>query len=164
MKNFSLKNFGGTALTTTLIATMVVITPSWAEKNCSLADLKGKYGYSEQGVSISNNGTTYISEAGLITADGKGNLSATALASWAPFTYDPPLKLVFSTAIPGKGYTVNPDCTGDATFDVTVYDNGNNMLFKLTGRTIHFVLDSKDDFKFVSTTPGTVATGSANKQ
>jgi hypothetical protein len=103
-----------------------------------LNSFKGNYRYSEQGVSITNISATQIltvniAEAGLIKADGRGNMTTTASAMWEPSPFpsaEQPLTLNFSTGV-GEGYTVNADCTGDATFDVTITDkNGLHSMFK----------------------------------
>jgi len=144
------------------------IESAWAVSPCTNSSLYGSYGYSEQGTS----GSIGIAEAGIITADGRGNLRSEAKAIWSPFPFEQPLTLVFSTTAPGEGYTINPNCTGDAIFSVTVTDkngipvpigpNGSNVI---PNRSIHFVIDlSKVDIKFVSTTPDTVATGNLTKQ
>ena len=174
MKFFSLIKSVDIAFALTLIVTLVAISPSFAQAaGCTLKDLNGSYGYSEQGISISPTGSqTFISETGIITADGKGGLESTASAIWAPSPFPPqvqqPLTLVFSTTGPGEGYTVNSDCSGDAIFSVAVYDKngpagGNLPLITLSPRSIHFVNNTpnKGEFKFSSTSPGTVATGSA---
>ena len=170
MRNYVLRKSINIALAITFIGMLSGINSAWAAPSCTNANFKGTYGYSEQGKS----GTVEIAEAGFMSANGKGELSATAQAIWSPLPlpapFEQPLTLVFSTTGPGEGYTVKTDCSGDAIFSVTVTDKnnlpvpvgpaGSNII---PNRTIHFVI-SKSEIKFVSTTPGTVATGAATKQ
>jgi hypothetical protein len=179
MKNYVLrKNF--TTLALSFIGMLNGIESAWAVSPCTNSSLNGSYGYSEQGTTYiqvtSETIAIAIAEAGIITADGRGNFRAEAKAIWSPPALPPsveqPLTLVFTTTGPGEGYTINPNCTGDAIFTTTVTDkngfavpvnpiNGSNII---PNRSFHFVLSSeKNNFKFVSTTPGTVATGSGSK-
>jgi len=84
-----------------------------AHSGCSVATLKGDYGFTYTGF-VSNPGTTSptknpIALVGPLTFDGEGN--------WSSSNYSVALngKMETSSTSPGSTYTVNSDCTGNMT-------------------------------------------------
>jgi hypothetical protein len=103
-----------------------VVAQEQSEKvtECSKATLHGSFGYTSTGTLT----TSYVpapyagpfAEVGRQTFDGKGNTEAAATVSSNGSI----------TPVTVKGrYTVNPDCTGTMTLDVSPFDSTVNVDF-----------------------------------
>jgi hypothetical protein len=122
---------GGLLLAVSMFCAQSVVAQEQSAKvkECSKATLSGSFGYSSTGTLLDS----YVpapyagpfGEVGRQTFDGKGNTSATATTSSngniAPVTIE-------------GTYTVNPDCTGSMTLNVSPF-----------GSTVHadFVIDDE---------------------
>jgi len=116
-------------------------------KGCSIETLKGTFANSGTGFSTSPPATGPFTEVLAENYDGKGGITSTGTIS------------VNGTIIPvtGKGiYTVNPDCTG--TYTVQLSPIG------ATGHYFFVILDSGNEFRFVCTDVGFVFSGSSRRQ
>ena len=119
------------------------LAPAQASHGCNARNIEGNYGYMVNGTNVGNG---LVASVGVVSADGEGRLTATDTVSANG--------LVLHRTITGT-YTVNPACTGSATFT----DN--------FGQSTHldFVLvDRGREFQFIQTDPATVTTGVAKKQ
>ena len=120
-------------------------------KECSNATLRGSFGYTSTGTLLDS----YVpapfagpfGEVGRQTFDGRGNTSATATTSSngniAPVTIE-------------GTYTVNPDCTGSMTLNVSPFDS-----------TVHadFVIDRDGaELRAIGTDAGLIETRVYRKQ
>jgi hypothetical protein len=120
-------------------------------KECSNATLRGSFGYTSTGTLLDS----YVpapfagpfGEVGRQTFDGRGNTSATATTSSngniAPVTIE-------------GTYTVNPDCTGSMTLNVSPFDS-----------TVHadFVIDKDGaELRAIGTDAGLIETRVYRKQ
>ena len=114
-------------------------------KNCSLATLKGKYGYSLEGFVVNpiDHSTHHTATVGLLKYDCKGNFSEVATTSSAEDGEVKELDHEWT-------YTLNKDCSGSAT--------------TTTGKTVYFVTEkSGDTIKFMITNPFVAATCEATR-
>jgi hypothetical protein len=130
-------------LVVTSVAGFVSSTPASADDaGCSNATLKGRYLFAYNGFSIDKRGRRPATYAGQEIYDGQG--SGTGVNS---FSINGEISRYVRYTFT---YTVNPDCTGDATFnqegEISHYDT--------------FVAPSGDQFVFIHTDPGFVEAGS----
>jgi uncharacterized protein (TIGR03437 family) len=112
---------------------------------CSNAALSGSYGYALEGWTAGS-GFTPFADAGQLTADGAGNLSAVDTASAGG--------TIIARVLSGS-YQVNSDCTGSMSLQDSM------------GDTTHLDLTASSDSRqagFIQTDPGTVITGNAQRQ
>jgi uncharacterized protein (TIGR03437 family) len=112
---------------------------------CSNAALSGSYGYTLEGWTAGSSFTPFA-DAGQLTADGAGHLSAADTASAGG---------AIITRTPSGSYQVNSDCTGSA------------LLQDGLGDTTHLYLTASSDSRqagFIQTDPGTVISGAAQRQ
>jgi len=134
---------------------------------CSTLQLKGTYSFSEDGTIFIPLGNALARvadvELGTLTFDGRGGMEGQIFR--LSFTSDVPIfeggtsftQVLDNVALSNGQYTVNPDCTGSATFTVNV-GQGEQI------RGVHFVLASRDKFQFISSEPGNALKGVGEKQ
>lgn len=116
---------------------------------CTVADVKGRYGFSFQGTGHSPpspNVLAYTAFSGIIVFDGTGNLSVERTFS---------VNGAITTDSVTGTYTVNPNCTGSTTLSDGLTLNA--VAGKRVGKKVQELL-------FIGTNPGSVATGFAKKQ
>jgi hypothetical protein len=116
------------------------------DHSCSNATLDGSFGFSGTGT-VFNPSASLFAQVGRQTFDGNGNTDATATTSINGAS--------FPVTIKGT-YTVNADCTGSLTLQVSP-----------VGLTVHadFVIASDGaEFRAIVTDPGSVVTVVAKKQ
>ena len=115
------------------------------DKGCSSATLRGTFAYTSTGTITSPPSIAGpVAEVGTQTFDGKGNTTATA---W--------LAAVGQLSITGT-YTVNPDCTGTFTLQVTFPPSTGVGVVPVD---VFFVIDNGGDgFQAIETDPGLVIT------
>jgi hypothetical protein len=113
-----------------------------AKHGCTLKSVDGSYGFIVTGTNLP---LGLVSSVGIVTSDGRGNLTGADTVSAAG--------TILRRTITGT-YTVATNCTGAVTFT----DN--------FGQTVNldFVLaDGGDELQFIQTDPGTVITGRGTK-
>jgi len=118
-----------------------------ATQPCATATLSGSYGYLLQGDLVSQGSLEPYADMGILTTDGKGNLTGTGTESLAGQIYS-------ATTISGS-YIVNSDCTGSASLTYS------------TGATFHYnvvVQNNGHDLKFLQNDNGSIVSGSARLQ
>ncbi len=129
--------------------TLVTAAVAVADKTFTSRDVKGNFAFSWQGEIV---GLGPVAAAGLIDADGKGNIT----------------QAVRTISVGGSSVTqtftctlaVNPNGTGSA--DCLLDDPAPGFLPQ---ETFDFVLEDKaKGFRFVGTTPGFVVLGSGRRQ
>jgi hypothetical protein len=134
------KNFTIAAVTT--IALGIAPTVKADDKGCSNASLQGTFAYTGTGSIVTPAAIAGpFAEVGTQTFDGQGHTTATATASSNG--------TIVQLTITGT-YTVNPDCTGTLTLQVSPF-----------GVTVHvyMVIDnSLSEFQAIETEPGLVIT------
>jgi hypothetical protein len=116
------------------------VPPMHAQPPCTDASLRGSYGYSFDGTVM---GIGPTAGSGVITFDGEGNLSGADTLS------------LNGTIIPRTltgTYTVQANCTGSVTLEVSTGD-----IFHLA----FVIVDSRRELRFIQTDAGTVITGAA---
>lgn len=128
-----------------------LVAKVYAQDGCSLRTLHGSYGAAGDGLittgppPVTSSDTIPIAVAGVQTFDGTGNFSASNTTNLGG--------LVFTSTAVGT-YTVNADCTGSVTSNVS------------NGEVIHFnivIVDHGRQILNVSTDPNIVAFGRAIK-
>jgi hypothetical protein len=103
------------------LALAMTPTAEAADKGCSNASLEGTYGYTSTGSIIAPASIAGpIAEVGTQTFDGVGNTTASATISSNG--------TIVPLAITGT-YTVNPDCTGKFTLQVSPFGITVDVLF-----------------------------------
>jgi hypothetical protein len=121
--------------------------PSPAVPQCGLKSLDGTYGFRVDGTNVGGALVPGpVSAVGIATADGAGNLTGADTVS------------ANGTIVPrtlSGVYTVNANCTGQATFT----DN-----FAQTTHLNFVIVQNREEFSFIQTDPGAVTTGVAKKQ
>lgn len=138
------KNFTIAAIATLALA--LAPTAKAAEKGCSNASIKGTYAFKGTG-SVLESPIALLDVVFAQTFDGKGALTATGLQS-----HNGNVLQVTQTGT----YTVNPDCTGTYTAQVSPISI-----------TVHFffvIADSGNELTVISTDALTVLAGVARKQ
>jgi hypothetical protein len=120
-------------------------------KECSNAILHHSFAYTGEGTILPAAAPPPLSgpfgEIGRQTFDGKGNTEATATASFNGN--------ILKLTIVGT-YTVNPDCTGSMTFNVSPAG--------ITGHADFVIGDDGDEIRTVDTDAGTIETRVYRKQ
>jgi hypothetical protein len=112
------------------------------DKGCTNASLQGTYAYTSTGtITAPPDIAGPIAEVGSQYFDGKGNTTATATISASG--------QIQALTITGT-YTVNPDCTGTASLQVSPFDITVDVLF--------VVDDSGNGFQAMETDAGLVIT------
>lgn len=111
---------------------------------CSNRRVRGKYGIAFSGVV---NGVGPVATLGVITLDGRGAFSIEDTASFNGFIVD---------RVGEGSYTVNADCTGNATVTYSVGQPGRQATFNVV------VLEGGREILLISTTPGAIVPGKAN--
>jgi hypothetical protein len=148
-------------------------------KNDRECVLEGKYGYSYSGASYQSSGTVPLAEAGSFSIDAHGTLSGvgTLTFQFSNFAGQGPLWLLLrEEQASGK---VTPDavdaCTGTVEFfsTATVIKTSNaalvpvgTVLFSNAPRSISYAISGQQSqtVDLVSTSPGTIASGTATRQ
>jgi hypothetical protein len=128
-----------------------IVTTAQADSDnheeCSVATLKGSFGYTVTGALVTGPFAGPFAAVGKLTFDGTGNFENIRTIS---------RNGDISLDVEGVGtYTINPDCTGSFTFtdggvvtlgtDIVIDDNGNEL-------------------RMIATSPGTVLTVIGRKQ
>ncbi len=114
-------NIPATAFLMVFAAMFVVstVTPARAaDSACSLSRAAGHYGFLDSGTVV---GVGARAAVGLLTFDAEGNISGPVTASLGGS--------VTGTTLSGT-YSVNPDCTGTASFGE--FDQSNNLILTAT--------------------------------
>lgn len=115
---------------------------------CSNATLKGTFAYTSTGfITSPANIAGPVAEVGTQTFDGKGGTAASATLSSNGTIY--PLTITGT-------YTVNPDCTGTFTLQVSPFGVTVNVFFAID--------NSATEFQAIETNPGFVITRIGRKQ
>ena len=129
----------------TALALGLAPTAKADDKGCSNATLRGTFAYTSTGTITSPPSIAGpVAEVGTQTFDGKGNTTATA---W--------LAEVGQLSITGT-YTVNPDCTGTFTLQVTFPPSTGVGVVPVD---VFFVIDNGgDEFQAIETDAGFVIT------
>ena len=130
-----------TALVVSVLITAVV-SSAQAEPPCA-ANLKGTYALEEKGTIA---GVGPYATVGILTSDGRGSFEGTSTSSYGGFI----VQETFS-----GNYTVNPDCTGAASFT-------GNVVHGTATRAL-VILHRGKDIQFIATDPGQVITGTLTK-
>jgi hypothetical protein len=139
------------ALSILCAQSVVAQEQSGKDAGCSKASLQGSFGYTSTGTLT----TAYVpapyagpfAEVGRQTFDGKGNTEATATVSSNGSI----------TPVTVKGrYTVNPDCTGTMTLDVSPFDSTVD---------VDFVIDANGaEIRAIVTDAGVIESRAYEKQ
>jgi hypothetical protein len=135
--------------TTAAIATLVfAIAPAAnaTDKGCSNASIEGTYSFEATGSAIEPPNVFLVDVLFQQTFDGKGGLTATGVQS-----HNGNILQVTQTGT----YTVNPDCTGTYTAQLSPVGITVNFFF--------VIADRGDELKAISTDAGTVLAGTARK-
>jgi hypothetical protein len=120
------------------------LPPPQLGKKCSLASIKGSYGYSYTGTVEGFGG---IAAVGPIDFDGTGNTSATYSVNLGGVS--------FQGSFTGT-YTVADDCTGTIIIDLPLLHLSSNGRF--------VVVENGREAFFMGVDPGVTVTGVAKKQ
>ena len=123
------------------------------QKRCSNSDFQGSFGWAAAGSDPTQTGEIIpVITSGLISADGEGHFSGTTTVSLNGF--------IAHRTITGS-YTVNPDCTGQATVHYITLDQA----LPPKDAEIEFVLvDESQEIRFIRTDPNSTFAGNARKQ
>jgi hypothetical protein len=113
------------------------------EVRCSVATLRGMYLFAIEGMAVDGSEHLPFAGAGYEVYDGRGNLSV-------HISFSENGAITRNAQFPGT-YTVNRDCTGTSTLP------SRNETFDM------FVAPDGSMFTFVSTVPGVVFSGSAQR-
>ena len=116
------------------------------EHSCTTASLSGTFGYTSAGTLVGAESGPFV-QVGRQTFDGKGNTTATAITSVNGNS--------FPVTIKGT-YTVNPDCTGSLTLNVSPLDITVHADFVIT--------DGGAEFRGMVTDSGSAVTVVGRKQ
>jgi hypothetical protein len=117
------------------------------EKGCSNAALMGRFAVVDNGFITVQAQAGPFADVGTLTFDGKGNTTGTAMASQNGNIF--PLNMAGT-------YTVNSDCTGTFTLNVTIPIPGAPQLPPIHA---YFVIDDNGkEFRSISTDSGRVVT------
>ncbi len=121
-----------------------------AQSGCAVANLNGSYGYVLTGTFYDNtNALQPFSSAGLLTADGQGNLTSGTETD-----------AIQGTSVPGVTYTgtytVNSNCTGTFTQNADLVGGPFNYAFVIT--------DGGNGLQIVEADDGAQIAGTARKQ
>jgi hypothetical protein len=132
----------------TAVALGVVPAANASNKGCSLASLKGTFADKDTGFILSAPAVASpFAGVSLETFDGNGTLTGSGIGSLngeiVPVTYV-------------GTYTVNPDCTGTYTVEVSPLG--------LTTHAFFVIADGGNELQIVITDPGTVITCIARRQ
>ncbi len=115
----------------------LVETAQAATRGCSLQSVRGTYGVSGGGtVGVGTSAPALDTEVGLLTADGNGNVTGSVT-----FTAN---GVLLASTYTGN-YTVNSDCTANASINDSLGENLHE-----TG----VILKSGSEIRFIGTDPG----------
>lgn len=110
---------------------------------CSERSLRGDYAIAFDGVV---NGVGPVATLGVITLDGRGAFTINDTASFNGFIVD---------RVGSGSYTVNANCTGNATVTYTVGQPGRQATFNFV------LIDGGREVQLISTVAGAVVSGNA---
>jgi len=125
---------GGTtlqSLTTDAGAVQSGTTQAEGKATCTVAGVKGTYGIQAEGVFL---GVGAVALDGLLTFDGKGNVSGTESGSIAG--------QIFTAASVSGSYTIKPNCTGTAAFSISGEPTLHSSLVMTNGAKNMLVLET----------------------
>ncbi|WP_289019411.1 hypothetical protein [Desulfobacter postgatei] len=161
----------------------LVLTAAFFYSSSAFADidksLLGSYGYIYNGTSYNHNGLVPFTETGVIIIDDDGSLSGegTIAFYYSDFYGHGPLWLLIHEVQSDGMITQDPNnpCMGNIEFKATgtVIKTSNselvaegNVLFSDSIRSIAYTISGKKQeiVDMVSTSPGTIASGTAHKQ
>ncbi len=126
----------------------ITTTAQAAAKGCSNATLKGTYAYTNTGfITAPPAEAGPFAGVGTQTFDGNGGTTATA---WVSQNGN-----IVQVAITGT-YTVNPDCTGTLTLQISPVG--------ITGHAFFVISDNGAELRAINTDPGSVITTTARRQ
>lgn len=121
-----------------------------AQTGCDLSSFTGAYGYNLNGYVYDNAGNLYlIASAGLIVPDGSG-----AITGSDTYSFDGTIGKRTYTGT----YTMNPDCTGSATLQITV----GNATGSVHGDFV--AVNNAREINFVQTDANYILSGTFKKQ
>jgi hypothetical protein len=133
----------------TALALGVVPTANAHDKGCSNTTLKGTFGHKSTGFITAPAALAGpLAHVSTISFDGNGAFTATGIVSQNGNIIDP----VTETGT----YTVNPDCTGTYTSELSPLG--------ITAHVFFVIDDSGNEFQLIETDPGTVLTGVTRRQ
>ena len=122
------------------------------DKGCSNASLEGTFAYTVAGsVLAPPQFAGLFASVGAQTFDGNGGTTATATVSLSGN--------ILKVTITGT-YTVNPDCTGSMTLNIS----SQNPPVSLTNHAFFVIEDSLAGFRAIQTDQGVVVSGTARRQ
>jgi hypothetical protein len=133
------------------LVALAIVTTAHADndkqEDCSVATLKGSFGYTVTGALVTGSGAEPFAAVGRLTFDGTGNFeNIRTISRNGNILLD----------VEGVGtYTVDPDCTGSFTFT----DGG-----VVTLSTDIVIDDHGNELRMIATSPGTVLTVIGRKQ
>ena len=140
------------ALATVLIPGIAPQAQAGDGKGCSTATLTGTFAYTATGFLVAPpQSAGPFASVGTQTFDGNGGTTATATVSLNGN--------ILNVAITGT-YTVNPDCTGSMTLNIT----SQNPPVSLTNHLSFAIGDNGAEFRAIQTDPGVIVTGAGRKQ
>ncbi len=142
-----------------LSPTMFFVPVHAAQGLCGTQSFHGTYAYSYQGTFLPGQPQeTALVEIGVINADGHGGLTGNATASLNGAIAD----LSFAGT-----YEMSSDCRGSSSFSATIdFRDPSIPDFEDSNRSVDFVLAgfARNQVRLISTSPGSVLTGTATKQ
>ncbi len=118
-----------------------------ADTGCSVGSINGSYGYAHTGFFYTPQGLNLFSAAGLVTADGNGNVTGTDTVSQNG-------TVARSRTYTGT-YQVAPNCTGSIAFKM-----GDQVI----GSMDFVLVNNGKSIKFIQSDQGTAITGTADLQ
>jgi hypothetical protein len=131
------------------LALGIAPTANAHEKGCSNATLTGTFAHKSTGFITAPAALAGpLAHVSTITFNGKGAFTATGIVSQNGNIIDP----VTETGT----YTVNPDCTGTYTSQLSPLG--------ITAHVFFVIDDSGNEFQLIETDPGTVLTGVSRRQ
>ena len=143
-----------------LLLSLTAVASAQPQVVCSTAGVAGTWGFTDTGTVILPNGPVPFAAVGTITGDAHGNFSGTQTTSVGG--------RISKETFKGIG-TVNPDCTGTATF--SVYDESGTTLLRTATFSVVFVDNAREEREIATslvleptgTQVPTIITGSAKK-
>jgi hypothetical protein len=152
MKRTTAANSFAIALATLLISGIAPQAQAGDGKGCSNASLTGTFVFTAAGFLVAPpQFAGPFAGVGTQTFDGNGGTTATETVSQKGN--------ILNVTITGT-YTINPDCTGSMTLNIT----SQNPPVSLTNHLSFAIDDNGAEFRAIQTDPGVVVTGTGRKQ
>jgi hypothetical protein len=152
MKRATAANTFAIALATVLILGIAPLAQAGDGKGCSNATLAGTFVFTATGFLVAPpQFAGPFAGVGTQTFDGNGGTTATETVSQNGN--------ILKVTITGT-YTVNPDCTGSMTLNIT----SQNPPVSLTNHISFAIDDNGEEFRAIQTDPGVVVTGTGKRQ